>query len=72
MATGLMDDAPRLTSPRQAVRCRNCGYGAVVRALPEACPMCRSSAWEPEVRRPFRHLHDVFDDDDGRGPTPAA
>lgn len=67
MTLGLTD----LSSRRRSVRCSNCGYGAVVRVLPEACPMCRGSAWEPELRRPFRHLHDVVDDDD-RGSTPAA
>ena len=23
-----------------------CGYGAVVRVAPEACPMCRATVWE--------------------------
>jgi rubrerythrin len=26
--------------------CVACGYGIVVRALPEKCPMCRASVWE--------------------------
>jgi hypothetical protein len=27
-------------------RCRSCGYGIVVRRLPELCPMCGSHAWD--------------------------
>jgi rubrerythrin len=27
-------------------RCSGCGYGIVVRQLPDACPMCRGAAWE--------------------------
>jgi hypothetical protein len=56
-----------LAPPKHSVRCPGCGYGAVVRALPEACPMCRGSRWEPDPRRPFRHLHDARERD-GRGP----
>jgi rubrerythrin len=52
----------RRAAPAQALRCGNCGYGAVVRAAqPPPCPMCRETAWEPEARRPFRHLHDFWD-----------
>ena len=26
-------------------RCEGCGYGAMARIAPEACPMCRGSVW---------------------------
>jgi hypothetical protein len=52
-----------LASPKQDVRCAGCGYGAVVRTLPEACPMCRGETWEPSAWRPFRHLQDVWPSD---------
>jgi hypothetical protein len=63
---------PGLESPKHNVRCANCGYGAVVRSLPDACPMCRSSSWEPDVWRPFGHLRDVSDSGGTRPPTAAA
>jgi rubrerythrin len=44
----------QVASPKLSVRCADCGYGAVVRALPEACPMCRGSRWEPDPRRDGR------------------
>jgi hypothetical protein len=59
-----------LSSPKHTVRCADCGYGAVVRVLPEACPMCRGSKWEPDLERPFRHLHDVGER--GHGPKQRA
>ena len=31
---------------RFELRCVACGYGAVVRVAPEACPMCRATVWE--------------------------
>jgi hypothetical protein len=34
-------------------RCGVCGYGVVVRDLPEACPMCHGAAWEPSEWRLF-------------------
>lgn len=71
MTVGLTHDSHGLAASKQTVRCANCGYGAVVRVLPEACPMCRGSAWQPEARRRFGHLHDLLDDA-SRGPTPAA
>jgi hypothetical protein len=60
-----------LSAPKHTVRCGNCGYGAIVRVLPEACPMCRDSSWEPDLRQPFRHRHDVRERE-GRGPEAAA
>jgi len=59
-------------SPKHHVRCADCGYGAVVRTLPDECPMCRGSSWEPETWRPFGHLQDVWDGDGTRPPTAAA
>lgn len=34
------------------LRCRQCGYQAVVRGKPPICPMCRGFAWEPARTRP--------------------
>jgi rubrerythrin len=34
-------------------RCASCGYGISVARLPETCPMCRSTLWEPAAWRPF-------------------
>jgi rubrerythrin len=31
---------------RFELRCAACGYGAVVRIPPEACPVCRGTLWE--------------------------
>ena len=28
------------------LRCTACGYGAIVRIAPAACPMCHGSVWE--------------------------
>jgi len=36
---------------RAEVRCRDCGYGAVVARLPERCPMCEGTAWRGRDRR---------------------
>jgi hypothetical protein len=59
---------PALTAlPTQSFRCSNCGYGAVLRADPPPCPMCRETAWEQDAWRPFRHLHDFWH---GNGPVP--
>jgi rubrerythrin len=33
--------------------CTVCGYGAVARAAPLSCPMCRNETWEPAAWRPF-------------------
>lgn len=40
------------------LRCSVCGYGAVVSAAPEVCPMCRQSAWDYAPWRPFTGLVD--------------
>ena len=43
------------------LRCRDCGYGVSARRIPDACPMCRGSAWEHEPWRPFSTLpHDLL------------
>jgi rubrerythrin len=34
-------------------RCVACGYGVVVRNLPDACPMCHAEVWEPSEWRLF-------------------
>jgi rubrerythrin len=36
---------PQHVNPRIDVRCEGCGYGAVVRDLPERCPMCGRATW---------------------------
>jgi hypothetical protein len=57
-----VEDLEGRVPPAQALRCGNCGYGAVVRAeQPPPCPMCRETAWKLEARRPFGHLHDFWD-----------
>ena len=38
--TGLAD-----TDDRLEIRCRSCGYGAVVAQFPERCPMCGGVLW---------------------------
>jgi predicted Zn-ribbon and HTH transcriptional regulator len=35
----------RRVEDRIEIRCRDCGYGAVVVHLPERCPMCAGTAW---------------------------
>jgi rubrerythrin len=38
-------------SPRRALVCADCGYGAVASSPPERCPMCGGGgAWRPAVR----------------------
>jgi len=47
-------ESPSLLSVAREVRgdarfqlvCARCGYGVIVRIAPEACPMCRGTAWE--------------------------
>ena len=34
-------------------RCAECGYGAVVRSMLPACPMCRGLVWEEPGGSPF-------------------
>jgi rubrerythrin len=31
---------------RHELRCTTCGYGAVIRLVPEQCPMCAGTSWE--------------------------
>jgi rubrerythrin len=31
-------------------QCAGCGYGASCRTAPQRCPMCSSTAWEPQTR----------------------
>lgn len=71
MATTPTRAEPTLDAPKRDVRCAECGYGAVVRVLPDACPMCQGSSWEPDASRPFGHLRDVWDDGT-RPPTAGA
>jgi rubrerythrin len=33
---------------RQDIRCRDCGFGAVVTRAPDRCPMCGGSVWLPQ------------------------
>jgi rubrerythrin len=39
--------------PLSRLRCAHCGYGASCRTTPERCPMCGSSTWTPDHRRPL-------------------
>lgn len=48
--------------PIRDYRCAACGYGVSVREVPEACPMCRSTVWEPTVWQPFSRLARADDD----------
>jgi hypothetical protein len=43
---------------RAEIRCAGCGYGAVLRELPERCPMCGSTSW----RAPFKGRVDQSED----------
>jgi hypothetical protein len=43
----------RRRSPTVELRCRTCGYGAIVRGVPPACPMCQGSEWDDLGWRPF-------------------
>jgi hypothetical protein len=61
-----------LAPPTQSVRCASCGYGAVLKMQSPPCPMCRDTAWEPDIWRPFRHLHDFWDGDGGLPPSAAS
>jgi hypothetical protein len=56
----------------QSFRCASCGYGAVLKTQLPPCPMCRDTAWKPDVWRSFRHLHDFWDGDDGLPPSAAS
>jgi rubrerythrin len=39
-----------LLPERREIFCADCGYGAVVREEPPACPMCRGSSWAERGR----------------------
>lgn len=46
-----LDALPRVallaeTTERRELVCGCCGYGAVVRVTPPACPMCHGSSWQ--------------------------
>lgn len=55
---------PTLTTPEKHVavlpmrdyRCAVCGYGVSVHDVPEQCPMCHASVWEPSAWQPFSRL----------------
>jgi rubredoxin len=40
------------TRRRREYRCSGCGYGIVVRQLPDRCAMCRGTVWEQVDARP--------------------
>jgi rubrerythrin len=41
-------------SPKLSLVCSSCGYGVVVAAPPERCPMChRRATWNHRLWRPF-------------------
>jgi ribosomal protein S14 len=63
MAAAQSPESP--SSSKQSVRCRDCGNGAVVRTLPRGSRLVR------DLRRPFRHLHDLRERAGG-GPEAAA
>jgi hypothetical protein len=48
--------------PIRDYQCATCGYGVSVRDVPDSCPMCRSSVWEPTVWQPFSRLARASDD----------
>jgi hypothetical protein len=72
MAATTTDTQSSFDSPKHHVRCADCGYGAVARALPDQCPVCRASSWEPDTWHPFGHLRDVWPGDETRPPSAAA
>jgi rubrerythrin len=47
------ENSPRAAGSPMNLRCSDCGYGAVARALPPQCPMCQGSSWEFAEWRPF-------------------
>jgi hypothetical protein len=49
-ATNAADLALAPTEMLSQFRCAGCGYGARCRIVPQRCPMCNSTAWEPETR----------------------
>jgi hypothetical protein len=64
--------AEPLARSAQTVRCARCGYGAVLKGTSPPCPMCRDTAWEPDVWRPLRHLHDFWNGGGGLPPSAAS
>jgi rubrerythrin len=42
--------------PMRDYQCATCGYGVSVHDVPEVCPMCRSTVWEPTAWQPFSRL----------------
>ena len=42
--------------PMRDYQCATCGYGVSMRDIPDSCPMCRSTVWEPTVWQPFSRL----------------
>jgi rubrerythrin len=42
---------PHAAAHRVELRCRGCGYGAVVARQPGRCPMCGSDNWAVRARR---------------------
>ena len=57
-ARGALEDR----MPMQDYRCATCGYGVSVRDIPDSCPMCHSTVWEPTVWQPFSRLARLPDD----------
>jgi hypothetical protein len=49
-ATSALLDGPTAEAGRE-LWCRECGYGAIVRGDPPACPMCHATSWVERSRR---------------------
>ena len=47
-----------LAPVKAELRCAECGYGIVASEVPDTCPMCQSTVWEPVPWRPFSGLAD--------------
>ena len=58
---------PERKGPIQDYRCATCGYGVSVRDIPDSCPMCHSTVWEPTVWQPFSRLARLPGDDSFAG-----
>jgi hypothetical protein len=44
------------------VRCRSCGYGAIIGGEEPACPMCHDSNWQRNPGRSLAHTNEVGPD----------
>ena len=55
-----------IRAAKRYLACSSCGYGvSIARTEPPRCPMCGSSAWLPERRKPPRPRGEI--EAQGRG-----